>query len=196
MDRLAIRALKRALIDPLERRISSMVARAVIQIVADSGDLQRVQIGVLSGEVIDDAERFQGYGFTSVPLSGAEAVVLFPGGDRAHPLVIATDDRRHRVAGLSDGDACVYSSSGAQVIVRADGDIEVIPGGGGEVRIGSASAADPVARKSDIDALVSVFNGHIHTTTATVGAGATPGVISPPTTSQSAISGAAEVKVP
>ena len=43
------------------------VARAVLNVVDDEGNMQRVQISLLEDEVIDDVERFQDYGFTSVP---------------------------------------------------------------------------------------------------------------------------------
>lgn len=157
MDRHSLRQLRAALIDPLTRRLSSMVARAVVQLVTDSGDLQRVQIGVLDGEVIDDAERFQQYGFSSVPLTGAEAVVLFPGGDRAHPLVIAADDRRHRPTGLADGEVAIYAESGASVVIKASGDIEATPASGQKLLVSTGGATEPVV-------LLSEFEAHVHAT--------------------------------
>jgi hypothetical protein len=64
-----------------------------------------VQLTIRSGdvaEVRDKAERFQDYGFTSNPKRGAEAIVLFPGGQRAHAIIIAVDDRRYRKTGLEE----------------------------------------------------------------------------------------------
>lgn len=62
-----------------------------------------------------------------------------------------------------------------------------------DLRLGGSDASDPVVRQSDLQAVVDTFNSHIHTTTATIGAGTSPGVISAPTSSATA-SGSPEVK--
>jgi len=110
---------------PLRARISNMVARAVIQLVNDDAKIQVLQIGILADETRDDVERLQNYGFTSVPLPGAEAVAIFVGGSRDHGFVVATDDRRHRLAGLKPGEVALYNHAGAVVLLREDGSIEV-----------------------------------------------------------------------
>jgi hypothetical protein len=151
----------RRLLRPLQTRISNLAARAVVQLVDDSTKQQLVQIGVLAGEDIDDGEHFHPYGFTSVPLPGAEAVVLFPGGDRGHPLVVAVADRRHRPTGGQPGEVTLYADTGAKIRLLADGSIEVVPGAGGEVRFGAGGASDPVALKSDLSALLAAINSAI-----------------------------------
>ena len=88
------------------------VARAVLNVVDDEGNMQRVQISLLEDEVIDDVERFQDYGFTSVPEEGAEATVVFVGADRSHPIVVVADDRRVRKKGLKPGEVAVYHKNG------------------------------------------------------------------------------------
>lgn len=144
---------------PLATRIANTVARAVVDLVDDSTDLQELQLVVLDGEVVADAERFQDYGFTSVPITGAEAVVLFPNGDRAHPLVVAVDDRRNRPINLQASEVALYSQNGQRVLLKADGSVEIT---GTEIRLGTDDAADPVIRKSDLDAFVSDYNSHVH----------------------------------
>jgi phage baseplate assembly protein V len=105
------------LLAPLRNRIANMVARAVVQLVADGGSLQALQLVVGADETRDGCERFQEYGFTSVPLAGAEAVVLFVGGRRDHGLVVAVDDRRHRMAGLEAGEVALYTDEGDHVLL-------------------------------------------------------------------------------
>lgn len=142
----------RHLVEPLAQQAVNSIARAVVQLADDGTKLQLLQLGVQADEDVDDAERFQEYGFSSVPLPGAEAVVVFPGGDHGHPLVVAVDDRRHRPTGLEPGEVCVYTSAGAKIIGKANGDIEVIPAPGREVYIRSeGGSADRLVKKSEFD---------------------------------------------
>ncbi|MDH5753329.1 MAG: phage baseplate assembly protein V [Deltaproteobacteria bacterium] len=115
-----IKALKN-----LRRRLSLMVSRGVVKLVDDSLKMQGMQLTLLAGEVAE-AERFQQYGFTSVPLDGAEVIALAVGGNRGHMVVIAADDRRYRPTGLEPGDVAAYNSSGALVLLT-----------GGQVKIGA-----------------------------------------------------------
>lgn len=145
------------LLRPLRVQLHNLVARAVVQVVNDSAKLQSVQLGVLDGEDIDDGERFQQYGFTSVPMPGAEAVVVFPAGDRGHPLVVAVDDRRYRLTGLTGGEVAIYHKDGAKVLLKDGGDIEITAAPGGQVIVNDGSGGEPLITKSQFDA-------HVHPT--------------------------------
>ena len=133
---------------PLRRAQADVVARAVLQLVDDSGSLQVVQVAV--PETRPDAEHFQPYGFFSVPLAGAEGVALFPGGDRGHPLVIVMSDRRYRPTGQEPGTAGIHNQTGARVVVLPDDTVEA--------RSESGTAA-ALATKADLDALKSAITG-------------------------------------
>lgn len=176
------------LLRPIETRIQNVITRAVVSRVDDALTMQSLQVELLKDEPGEDAERFQNYGLTSKPTAGAEAVVLFPNGDRSHPLVIAVDDRRYRLTALADGEVALYSEHGQTVHLKADGSVEVT---GTEVRLAEASASDPVIRKSDLDAFVATYNAHVH-------AGVTTGTGSSaiPTSTQTAIAGSSKVKAP
>ena len=101
------------------------VARAVLNVVDDEGNMQRVQISLLEDEVIDDVERFQDYGFTSVPEEGSEATVVFVGADRSHPIVVVADDRRVRKKGLNPGEVAVYHKNGDFIHLKNEKEIEI-----------------------------------------------------------------------
>ena len=101
------------------------VSRAVLNVVDDDGNMQRVQISLLEDEVIDDVERFQDYGFTSAPEEGAEAAVVFVGADRSHPIVVVADDRRVRKKGLKPGEVAVYHKNGDFIHLKNGNEIEV-----------------------------------------------------------------------
>lgn len=113
--------MTRGVLSRLGRRVQMMVARAVIQRVDDDKGIQSHQLSALAGELVEDAERMQDYGFTSVPFPGAEAVVVFPGGLRSHGLVVAVGDRRYRPTGLQAGEVAMYDDQGQAVILTRDG---------------------------------------------------------------------------
>ena len=108
MTREIMRQLEQ-LIRPIKVRLANSIARAVVQVVDDSTKMQLLQLGVLADENVEDAEHFGSYGFNSVPKVGAEAVVLFPNGDRAHGLVVAVGDRRFRPTDWAPGEVGMYT---------------------------------------------------------------------------------------
>lgn len=113
---------------PLNRRISNMIARAVVRLVSDDTKLQSLQVSLLAETTRDGAERFQQYGFTSHPHVGAEAIVLFPFGNRDHPIVIAVDDRRYRKTGLEPGETALYTDEGDFILMKRGRIVQVVAG--------------------------------------------------------------------
>lgn len=111
--------------NPLLSRLANLVARVVLRRVDDSKKMQLVQLSALAGETRADVERVQQYGFTSVPLEGAEGVAVFVGGYREHGFVVATDDRRHRLSGLQAGEVAIYTDQGDKVVIERGGTIRV-----------------------------------------------------------------------
>ncbi len=85
-------------------------------------------------ETIADREYFQHYGFTSRPLAGAEAIIIREGN---HIVMIASDDRRYRIA-LEAGEVALYSDEGDKVHLKRGRKIEVV--GGEEVTISTKAA--------------------------------------------------------
>lgn len=110
---------------PSRRAIANMIGRAVLQAINDSPKMQELQISLLTDEVRQRAERFQNFGFTSVPKAGAEGIALFPGGDRSAPIVIVVDDRRYRLKALAEGEVAMYNEHGDKVLFKANRNIEV-----------------------------------------------------------------------
>lgn len=109
------RALK-----PIAGRVALVISRAVLRLVQEMPGVQVVQVEALKGEVIDQAEHLQAYGFASSPLPGAEAVLAAVGGSRNHPLVLVIADRRYRPA-LEAGEAILHDDQGQVVHITRDG---------------------------------------------------------------------------
>lgn len=161
-------------IAPLKNRVANMVARAVVSAIDDSKKIQLVQLDLLEGETRNEVERFQNYGFTSKPRSGAEAVVLFVGGRRDHGLAIAVDDRRYRFINLSDGEVAVYNDTGARIVFKANGDIELVPKPGQKVKVSSdVEVTGTLTASTDVVGGGKSLATHTHSATLTV-AGVSP----------------------
>lgn len=113
------------ILNPLRRGLRLMVSRAVVTLVDDGVRLQGLQVRLLADELRGDVERFQQYGFTSVPHAGAEAIALSVGASRDHAVVISVDDRRYRLVGLEAGEAAMYTDEGDRIVLRRGGVVEI-----------------------------------------------------------------------
>src|ERR1700732_4749211 len=104
----------------LAGRILLSIARGTLTRVNDAPTLPTADVRLLHDEAIAGAERFQDYGFTSVPKPGdgsgvAEVVALFVSGNRSHPIIVRVDDRRYRLKNLQPGESSQYDDQGQQV---------------------------------------------------------------------------------
>jgi phage baseplate assembly protein V len=168
-----LRQVERAvarLVAPLKRRVLLTVGRAVLTAVNDATKAQSVQLTGLADEVCDDVERFQEYGFTSVPLADCEAVLVAVGGNRAHGIVVATEDRRYRPTGLAAGEVALYTSAnGKRVFLKADGTVNIGTSPSDFVALATLVKNEITALRNTVNSLVSTFNAHGHTGAAVVG---------------------------
>ncbi len=102
-----------------------MIGRAEVKMVGDNPKMQEMQIALTAGELRDQVERFQNYGFTSHPHNGSEAAVVFLGGNRDHGLVLAVDDRRYRMKAMEQGEVAIYTDEGDYVHLKRGGNMEI-----------------------------------------------------------------------
>lgn len=112
-------AMQRA-IGRVAGRVRLAIARAVVNLVNDATKMQTVQVQLGADQVRDRVEHFQHYGFTSVPLPGAEGIGLAVGGSTDHLVVINVDDRRYRIT-LQVGEVALYDDQGQFVKLARDG---------------------------------------------------------------------------
>ncbi|MNC52542.1 Bacteriophage Mu Gp45 protein [compost metagenome] len=90
----------------------NILARGLVALGNSASKLQSLQLRLLAGEVKDNVEHLEPYGFTACPLAGAEALAGFIGGDRSHAVVIVVADRRFRLQGLKPGEVALYTDEG------------------------------------------------------------------------------------
>lgn len=114
-----------SIFNELKRKVMMMVANGIIEVVTNSGaPQQKAKLSLFAGELRENFDLFQDYGFTSRPLDGAEAVAVCVGGSRDNGLVIATEDSRYRVA-VENGEVCIYTDEGDKVHFKRNNIIQV-----------------------------------------------------------------------
>lgn len=77
-----------------------------------------------TGEMRDDLPVMSLYGFSSRPRPGADAAVLFLGGNRGSGVVIASGDGRFTIE-LAEGEAAVHTHDGTHVHLKLGGTIAI-----------------------------------------------------------------------
>ena len=84
--------------------LNRMLVRGTVVLVDSARKLQALQMRLTAGEIKDNLEHFEPYGFTSNPLAGAEGIAAFIGGDRSHGVLLVVADRRYRIQALQPGE--------------------------------------------------------------------------------------------
>jgi phage baseplate assembly protein V len=140
-------------IQPITRKIGSMICCALIKSVEDGGKIQLLKLNMYQDETKDKVERIQEFGFTSNPPDDSEAVVLFIGGNRSHGIVVATDGSKYRIKNLERGGVALYNSNGDKVVLTKD-KIEVYSD---SIQIGKSSF-----KKLINEEFKARFDNHVH----------------------------------
>jgi phage gp45-like len=88
------------------RRLQLLAAQGKATLVG----AQTVQVQVLEGEVLK-AQRVEPYGLSYRPKAGAQAYLVFPGGDRAMGLALVVGDKRYQMD-LDEGEVALHDDEG------------------------------------------------------------------------------------
>ena len=107
----------------LKRAIQALAGRGRVTTSDDSGNAQLLQVKLGALELRDNTPRLAEFGFTSRPPVGADAVLVFIGGDRSNGVVIATGDQKSRPRDLEEGETKVYDLFGKFIHFTKDGGI-------------------------------------------------------------------------
>lgn len=143
------------LLTPLKNRMYGIVGRAILTAIDNTKKTQMVQIKMF-GDEVHDLERFEEYGFETMPdvASGTvELAVLAPAGDRAAGIVVCAHNRETRPKTLAAGEVMVYSKFGQSVHLKADGSIVL----NGPVYL-NGTGGQPVL----LETVIAKFNAHVH----------------------------------
>lgn len=110
----------------IARKARLAVGLGIAKLINDGAKLQRMQISALKGELRDDVNRYQNYGFTSHPRPGSAVVTVAVGGNRNHLAIVVADDPRARKKDLAEGEVAIYHHSGDYILLKNGGEIEVV----------------------------------------------------------------------
>lgn len=158
----------------MNNSLRNIVARGVITALDTAKKCQVAGLKLIAGDPKEGVEHLEPYGFTSAAQNGAEAVVLFPGGDRSHGMAVIVADRRYRLKGLARGEVAIYDDQGQSVTLTRAG--IVVDGGGKPVVFKNAPKARfemPIESTGDIKdncdgsgktmaQMRVTYNGHTH----------------------------------
>ena len=98
----------------MNKNISNIVTRAVVQTIRQDGGKIFVQVTGLSNQVRDGVEMLQQYGFRSFPNPGSRGIALSKGGKIYNSSVVCTDDKRFgKTPEYEAGESRQYDEQGA-----------------------------------------------------------------------------------
>lgn len=119
-------------------QVKAFIRKGWIATITDS---YFAQLKATDDEHYNDVELWQQFGFTSLPPSGSEALIVSAGGEGGNAAIIATQSRTNRPT-IETGEAALYAqaSGSNQVIAKAKvgGDLDLDPGSG-TVNVGGDS---------------------------------------------------------
>lgn len=132
-------------------RFGVPIRRLVIALVDAARKAPELAGEGLGTESLADVELFQHTGFRSIPVGGAEAILVQVGGPGGHWVAVATADRTTAPVDVLAGEALLYGSGGARVHARLGGLVVLNEGVAGAARLG-----DPVSVTLDATALTAI----------------------------------------
>lgn len=97
------------------------MVRVIIKSVWE-GVIKRFSATGRPGEEFTSREYFQHYGYTSRPLPGAEGIV--DDSVRNHIILVASDDRRYRVA-IEEGEVALYDDQGQVIRLKRGKEVHI-----------------------------------------------------------------------
>jgi len=126
-------------IERLYQRLLHVVGRGRITTGNDSGNVQVQQVQLGMDEIKDGIPRLAEFGFTSMPPVGADAVILFIGGDRSNAAIIATGHQQSRPKNLKSGEVMIYSQDGKSIYLSAAGGV-IVEANGEPITVNNATS--------------------------------------------------------
>lgn len=113
------------LLAPIRRRLSLIVARGIVTLVNDGTKRQNIQVIGFADEALDNMERFQNYGLTSVPPKSSEVIAVATSGMRSGLVAVSVEDKECRPKNLEELSVMLYHLEGHGITLTKDGKIRI-----------------------------------------------------------------------
>ncbi|MFC6299599.1 phage baseplate assembly protein V [Pseudomonas sp. CCM 7893] len=107
------------------RRIQLATGWGRVTFSDDSKTAQLLQVKLNDSETRDGTPRIAEFGFTSLPPSGSDVLVVFLAGDRSKGVVVATAHQASRPTNLKEGESMIYDLWGKSIYLTQSGGIIV-----------------------------------------------------------------------
>lgn len=141
--------------------MQQMIMRGVITQADSETMMQSLQVAGIGRLPLDGVEHWESYGFTAMPLEGAEAMLLTAGGRLGHTVAVAVADRRYRPTGMQGGEVAMYNHAG-DILLFKDGRLVEL-NVGAKVTVTCPEVVIKASDKITLDApLVDIPNGDLH----------------------------------
>ncbi len=128
-----------------ERELRTMLRRAQLVSLDDSGTQQLLDLSALKGDRPRKVPRVMDFGFASSPPAGADFLLLAAGGGSSRAMAVGGEHKDFRQANLPSGTSVLYDDKGnvifakgaSGIVVKSkEGAIVVIPADGQNVYLG------------------------------------------------------------
>ena len=105
----------------LWRRLMTLVGSGSVNLTDDTAAVQTLQVSHSMNAIADKLPRLAEYGFQSSPPAGADAVILWMGGQTSDGVVIATGHQQYRMRSLATGEVAISDDKGQKVLLSVSG---------------------------------------------------------------------------
>jgi len=107
----------------IQKHIQDLLSRGKVKLSNRASKMRELQAEFLAGEVRDELEHIEPYGFSSEPITDgkAEAFVMFLDGNRSNGIVFCVADRRYRITNMESGEVAIFDDQGQKVYLQRGG---------------------------------------------------------------------------
>jgi len=90
----------------IQKQIQDLLSRGFVKLSNRASKMRELQAEFLAGEVRDELEHIEPYGFSSEPITDgkAEAFAMFLDGNRSNGIVFCVADIRYRLTNIESGE--------------------------------------------------------------------------------------------
>lgn len=119
------RSVFKRMLAPTTSKLNGLIVKGLLASINDTTEMQLVKVSTTENTVVDNVERIQPYGLSSVPPTRqqSEVIVSAIGANKDHFVATIIDSSTHRPKERPEGNVCLYDMY-ENLIELSDGKIE------------------------------------------------------------------------